>query len=133
MSNVRLFTYGSLAQDSEEGIVILTAESGGSVYMTLHDVSGSDYQVPSGYTLYITGIAFENATYPFIMGYGDDGVAKDNVAPPTNWVELTSRLYPAANTGKLSTFIVIPEGKYPCVEGISAANYLTFFSIKIQN
>jgi len=128
---VRAFRFGGLAQDSIDGVQTVAADTGGSKYMTLESPVGTDYQVPSGYTFYITQISF-GTTAAVVFGYGDDGVAYLNNNPPTNWVAVTSRIYPGS-IGNLAVLIPIPSGKYPCTFGITSGNYVTCYGIEIPD
>lgn len=92
-------------------------------YDTLESPEGTDYQVPTGKTLYITklqvGSGATSGTF-FILdvGYGDDGVA-NSASAPTNRKVVYRTIYMqgAGLRGDLDVFIPIPAGKYPYIYG----------------
>ena len=128
------FKVGSGATDNPSNIITISAPTakGTNDYETMEFPVGTDYQVPSGKTLYITKIiAGTNAgSADFAIGYGDTGVA-NGTTPPTNFVQITpNRMYPfkyvngsgsSGVTTDIDVWIPIPALKYPCVRSNGTA------------
>ena len=137
--SVQAFKLGAAAQDSLDKVVIMCASvSGTNNYMTLEYPVGTDYQVTSGYTLYITKIDVKANTTSnpcqIMIGYGDDGVA-DGDSAPTNWVQLTAKytVIGASNTIPFDVIIPIPSGKYPCVLTTTNDTEINCYGIEVAN
>ena len=126
---IQAFRLGAVGQDSLVGVQTLVATPSASNYMTFESPVGTDYQVPAGYTFYVTQIIADIVGEP-IIGYGDDGVADAGNAP-TNWKALTSRL----GVGIYNIVLKIPAEKYPCCleGGTSVRTFVTITGVEIAD
>lgn len=139
------FKVGSGATDNPSNIVTITAPTskGTADYETMEFPVGTDYQVPSGKTLYITKliVSANAASADFAIGYGDTGVA-NGVTAPTNFVQITpNRMYPfkyvngsgsSGVTTEHDVWIPIPQLKFPCARSNGTAGaYVTAIGILV--
>jgi len=133
MATIRAFSFGSMATDdvTEVEMACIPAQCTVGNYGTLENPVGTDYQVAAGKTFYITMIHIDPTVNHVIhLGYGDDGVAADSAAAPTNWVVLGFFAPPGSGASpNISTLVKIPAQKYPCVRCASGANNLDIFNV----
>jgi len=139
-ADVRAYRLGSVGQDSLDGVRMAAASPTTTNYMTFESPIGTDLQVTSGYTFYITRIDLKatSSTNPcsVIIGYGDDGVA-NGAAAPTNWVAKTSQYVVVAgdSTQQFDVIIPIPSEKYPCAlaAGVGNGALVNIYGIEVAN
>lgn len=135
---VRAYKLGALGQDELTGIKCLAATTAGAGpnYMTFEYPVGTDYQVTSGTTFYITKLdvsAVQGEDARVTIGYGDNGVA-DGTTTPTNLVLLTA-FYSVRTTSptlEFNVIIPIPQQKYPCIkQTLGTALAVTVYGIQV--
>lgn len=135
---IRNYRVGSAVTDTPGDIKSGHAGPSSSQYMTFESVNGTDYQVATGKTLYITKLIIEVGTAGarVAIGYGDDGVPSQ-VGAPTNAVLITQGTSPytveaLSRTQEFDVFFSIPATKYPFakMDGGGAAR-VSFFGIEI--
>ena len=122
------FSIGAFQGVDPASLIVLGANNSVAArYMTFHQTldsagngtSGTDYQVPAGQQLIIGAVVFScgAAAASVVIGYGDDGVARNNVAAPTNGVALNSieTLMAAVITTMYNVTVAfkVPATKYP--------------------
>ena len=130
-STTDIWRVGTLETTDLTGLVALTnsqSDLTADRYDSYESPRGTDYQVPTGETLYITtlhGTADAAVVDLHIqVGYGDDAV-NDAVGAPTNSVtvfEFTWRDAVDAGGGQsvpISVWIPIPADKYPWVRPLN--------------
>jgi len=116
------YAIGSLRTGNPSELIALTnsqAEIPASYYDTLESPNGTDYQVPSGATLYLGAFmglaqAAAGTNVTIEVGYGDDAVAATSTAP-TFAVPVARWTYVTANgvDGLLQVvWAAIPADKY---------------------
>lgn len=133
----RVIRVGTIGSDTIGEARSMTAQATGGVnYMTLESIVGTDYQVPSGKTFYITKLilAPTSTASKCRLGYGDTGVA-NGAAAPTNAVDLTnsSQFSCTDNTTVVydNLFFAIPSLKYPYVKSDQQSATVTIFGIEV--
>ena len=121
------FSIGAFQGVDPADLIVLVARATAVGYMTFHQTldsagagtAGTDYQVPAGRQLIIGAILFASAgaASVIVVGYGDDGVAQNNVAAPTAAVALIPQnvlVTGAANTTySLTVALKVPASKFP--------------------
>lgn len=110
---------------------------GSSRYDTLETPRGTDYQVPTGKTFWITkviGGTTDGAAgvAGVAIGYGNSGVANSVAAPTNSFVmaEIDHR-FGGELLVNIDVLIPIPAGNYPWVQSRNAASNWTIFGMEV--
>lgn len=131
------FNFGAFQGVNPDDLITLVARNTiAARYMTMHrtldaagaGTAGTDYQVEAGKRLIIGGVVYATvaAAYTVVIGYGDDGVAQDNIAAPLNAVAFLPNgvLYGASATTTY-TFtmpMIVPATKFPYLHSIGGGS-----------
>lgn len=113
---IRNYLFGQITSDTVADGKHLSLSGATTKYNTFEEVIGTDYQVTTGKTLYLSlaiPIA-STADTGFYLGYGDDAV-NNSATPPTNAVQLMDLIsvHNAYTPYEVPIFATIPADKYP--------------------
>ena len=121
---------GSTTRDPSDGVALVNSASPVTAgnYDTYESPRGTDYQVPTGQTLYITQLTGSpqvatSTSETLTVGYGDTAVGDSTAAPDSAVVVfVTSWESVDGAPARLDVFVPVPAGKYPFVLPSGASN-----------